>query len=50
MYIVTQNQQTVECEILRDSGENVPSEVLTDSEQTVEQEVMTVDRLYNVRY
>jgi len=34
--IVTQNEQTVHCEVLTDSGQTVQCEVLTDIGQTVE--------------
>ena len=36
MDIVTQNQQTVECELLTDSGETLQCQVLRDIGQTVE--------------
>ena len=36
MDIVTQNEQTVHCEVLTDSGQTVQCEVLTDIGQTVE--------------
>ena len=36
MDIVTQNEQTVHCEVQTDSGQTVQCEVLTDSGQTVE--------------
>ena len=41
MDVVTQNQQSVQCEVLADIGETVQCEVLKDSGQTVHCEVLT---------
>ena len=53
MDIVTENQQTVECEVLTDSGHIVQCEVLTDSGQSVENSSGhsdTENRPHAVRY